>query len=244
MNDMVDVEFSNFCDDGAIEAYPLFQVEDGGSQPTSSLHLKSFRVEPCDITKVRNFIEKWHYSKNTNGIRSRYCFRLMNGSKMVGAAIFGGLAMANQWKKYAKSEDGVLELRRLCCIDDTPQNTESYFIGKMLKMLRRHTSADVVISYADMAYGHSGIIYKASNFQCIGETAPSSVIIYQGKRYHDKCIRAKYRGRIKPFAANIKAALDRGDAKIQKTPGKIIYCYRLRQERQRPIMPIQRFLFD
>ena len=220
----------NLCDGGASEARPAFQPGDGGSQPTSSLQIKSFRVEGCDITQVRAFVEQWHYSHNTNGIRSRYCFRLMAGRTMIGGAIFGGPAMANQWKKYAASEDGVVELRRLCCVDDAPKNTESYFIAKMLMLLRKHTGVELVISYADRAYGHTGIIYKASNFECRGDTAPGTVIIHNGKRYHDKCVRTKYRGKLKPFAAKIKAALESGEATTEKTPGKVIYVYRLKPE--------------
>lgn len=209
---------------------PLLQVGDDGSIPISALQIKSFRVEGCDITKIRAFVEKWHYSHNTNGIRSRYCFRLMDGHRMIGAAIFGGLAMANQWKKYAASEDGVIELRRLCCVDEAPKNTESYFIGKMLMLLRKHTGVELVVSYADMAFGHKGTIYQASNFEKRGLTSPGTVIIHNGKRYHDKCIRTKYKGQLKPFAAKIKAAVESGEAVTEKTPGKVIYCYRLKAE--------------
>jgi hypothetical protein len=200
-------------------------------------------VEVCDITKIRAFVERWHYSHNTNGIRSRYCFRLMDGHRMIGAAIFGGLAMANQWKKYASSEDSVIELRRLCCVDEAPKNTESYFIGKMLMLLRKHTRVELVVSYADMAFGHKGTIYQASNFEKRGITSPGKVIIYNGKRYHDKCIRAKYKGQLKPFAAKIKTAVESGEAVTEKTPGKVIYCYRLKAETLKVDSPTQDEMF-
>lgn len=218
----------NFCDDGAIEARPAFQPEDGGYHPTSPLQVKSFRVEGCNITQVRGFIERWHYSHSTNGIRSQYCFRLMNGRFIIGAAIFGGLAMANQWNKYASTENGVTELRRLCCIDDTPKNTESFFISKMLMLLKKHTPVELVISYADPHYGHQGVIYQASNFKRIGVTSEGSVILHNGRRYHDHCVRVKYKGQAKPFAQKIKSALESGVATTEITPGKIIYSYRLR----------------
>jgi len=40
---------------------------------------------------------------------------------------FGRMAMANQWKRFAKIPGDVIELRRLACVDDTPKNTESFF---------------------------------------------------------------------------------------------------------------------
>ena len=61
-----------------------------------------------------------------------------------------------------------MELRRLCCIDNTPKNTESYFISKTLILLRK-IGIRKVLSLADPNYGHNGGIYKASNFTLLGE---------------------------------------------------------------------------
>ena len=50
--------------------------------------------------------------------------------------MYGQIAMANVWKKYVSKEKDLIELRRLCCIDNTPKNTESYFIGFTLRWLK------------------------------------------------------------------------------------------------------------
>lgn len=191
----------------------------------------TYTVEPCERKEIRDFIEKWHYSHNINGLLSQYCFKLMDGDTMVGAMIYGGLGMANCWKKYAENKEDIIELRRLCCIDDTPKNTESYFIGKTLKWLLKNTSIKKVISYADNTYGHKGVIYQASNFKHLGKTAKGRVIMWQGKRYHDKTIRTKYKGELKPFAKRVKEALEKGEAYYEETKGKEIYLYDLEGRR-------------
>lgn len=191
----------------------------------------TYTVEPCERKEIRDFIEKWHYSHNINGLLSQYCFKLMDGDTMVGAMIYGGLGMANCWKKYAENKEDIIELRRLCCIDDTPKNTESYFIGKTLKWLLKNTSIKKVISYADNTYGHRGVIYQASNFKHLGKTAKGRVIMWQGKRYHDKTIRTKYKGELKPFAKRVKEALEKGEAYYEETKGKEIYLYDLEGRR-------------
>lgn len=76
-------------------------------------------------------------------------------------------------------------------------------------------------------YGHKGTIYKATNFDYLGETAQGRIIIFNGKKYHDKCIRTKYNGKLKPFAKEVKEALESGAAEYQKTLGKNIYLFRL-----------------
>jgi len=229
----------NLSVDSLTAELPLFQEDGGGASPTSTHQLKDYIVQPCGIECIKSFIEKWHYSKNTNGISSRYCFKLLNGSKTVGASIFGFLAMANQWKKYANNEDKVIELRRLCCVDDTPKNTESYFISKCLLFLKKQTEIEIVLSYADPFYGHEGTIYKASNFKFIGTSSPGKILEYQNRRYHEKSLRAKKDGVLKPFAEELNNALRLGNAKIIKTPGKNIYTYRLKKQSEAVKVPIQ-----
>lgn len=147
---------------------------------------------------------------------------------MVGAIFYGRMAMANQWKRFSDVPDNVIELRRLCCIDDTPRNAESFLIGRSLRLLRRlWNNRGIVVSYADKEYGHQGTIYKASNFEMVGEVKGANVIYWNGKRYHDKTIRTKYKGELKPFAMRVKAALESGEAYYKKTSGKYTYVYKL-----------------
>ena len=96
-------------------------------------------MKPCTRNQIADFIEQWHYSQNINGVVSDYCFSLLDGSTLIGAMIYGKIAMADVWKKYADNESDLIELRRLCCIDDTPKNTESYFIGQTLRWLKQNT---------------------------------------------------------------------------------------------------------
>ena len=185
-----------------------------------------YKVMPCERSEIRQFIEQHHYSKNINGVMSSYCFKLVdNSSELIGAAIFGNLAMVNQWKKYVDNKEDLIELRRLVLIDNTKRNAESFFIGRMLKWLKQNTAIKAVISYADPNYGHSGVIYKATNFKYLGRTSPGRVIIYNDKLYHDKTIRTKYKGQLKPFALKVKQALENGEAYYKKTLGKHIFLY-------------------
>lgn len=192
----------------------------------------NYTVELCPRNEIKDFIEHWHYSHNINGLISDYCFKLLDGKDLIGGIIYGKMAMANQWRKYGDSQEDVIELRRLCCIDDTLKNTESFFIGKTLKWLIANTDIKTVISYADNTYNHSGIIYRASNFKHLGKTTSGKVILYKGKRYHDKTIRTKYNGKLKPFAIQIRAALENGDAQWVKTKPKEIYLYDLETRRK------------
>lgn len=206
-------------------------TQDYGGLPS----VRVFSVRPVTRRMVKGFVEKWHYSKNINGITDDYCFGLYHDDVMIGAAIFGKPATPGVAEAY--SEGGTLnvtELRRLCCIDNTPRNTESYFIGQMFKWLRLNTNVDVILSYADKTYGHEGTIYKATNFKLIGESPAVDKILYKGKLYHDKALRAydgaKTKGaKQKPFSAALVKALETGEAVRVETKPKNIYVMRLRK---------------
>lgn len=184
-------------------------------------------VSPCERSEVRDFIEAHHYSGSINGVMASYCFKLERDGELVGAMLYGSLGMANAWKKYADKPEDVIELRRLCLIDETPKNSESFFIGQTLKWLRRNTTIRKVVSYADPNYGHSGIIYRATNFEHIGMTSKGRVIWWNGKKYHDKAIRTKYNGELKPFAIKLREALTSGDAYYSTQEPKHIYLKHL-----------------
>lgn len=191
--------------------------------------VRGYRVVPVERRFISDFIEHWHYSGNMNGVKSQYCFGLYDCENLIGAAVFA--QPATKGVDTAYSDSGalkVIELRRLCCIDETPKNTESYFIGKMMKWLKTNTPIDVVLAYSDLTHGHSGVIYQASNFEYRGRVAPIKVIDWNGRIYHDRSLRVKYKGNFKPFSLRLREAVANGEARWVQSGEKCIYTYRIK----------------
>ena len=198
------------------------------------IKVSEFTIEPVIKKAVTPFIEKWHYSHYAGGIQHRQCFALYSPDgpfglpRMIGAMIYGIPAMYGVAERYYEDNPSiVIELNRLCCIDDTPKNTESYFIGKTLNWLKHNTKYRLVLSYADLAQGHEGIIYKASNFTNLGMTSPDRVLIVDGERYHSRMITKK-----SPKFEAIRQRVKRKDENItiEKLPTKHIYAYGLNKK--------------
>ena len=171
------------------------------------MKVRDFTIEAVHKKAVTPFIEKWHYSHYAGGIQHRQCFALYSPDgnfglpRMIGAAIYGQPAMPDTAKKYHPDDPmKCWELRRLCCIDDTPTNTESYFIGKTLRWLRQNTDIEVIISYADLEQGHEGVIYKASNFHHLGNNGGGRVLMVDGKKFHARSMNQKQ----KPYGRELK----------------------------------------
>ena len=165
------------------------------------MKVSDFTIEAVSRKVIQSFVHKWHYSHDTNGVQQTQCFALFDDMKMIGAMIYALPSMKSTAAKYnPDNPDRCWELRRLCCIDDTPTNTESYFISQTLKWLRQNTDVEVVISYADLEQGHEGIIYKASNFHYLGQSDGGSILMVDGKKYHARSMNQKE----KPYGRELK----------------------------------------
>ena len=203
------------------------------------MSVTDFTVEYINRKALTSFIEKHHYSHNINGVQSLYHFGLYREGNfglptMIGAMMYAHPSMPATAAKYNPiNPDKCLELRRLVCIDDTPKNTESYFIGKTLRWLKQNTDMEVIVSFADQHYGHSGIIYKATNFEYYGETAKGSILMVDGKEMHSRSLNQLDR----PYGRELNRRYKAGDENIfwKRTKPKHIYVYYLTKKIKRQI---------
>ena len=203
------------------------------------MSVTDFTVEEIPRKFVAKFTEKHHYSHNVNGVQSLYHFGLYREGNfglptMIGAMMYAYPSMPATAAKYNPiNSDKCLELRRLVCIDDTPKNTESYFIGKTLRWLKQNTDMEVIVSFADQHYGHSGIIYKATNFEYYGETAKGSILMVDGKEKHSRSLNQLDR----PYGRELNRRYKAGDKNIfwKRTKPKHIYVYYLTKKIKRQI---------
>jgi hypothetical protein len=195
--------------------------------------VKSYIVQETTFNHtVRKFLKKWHYSDYVN-IQAKHTFCLFKNGKfdipeMIGVCIYTRPAGPSAGQTYyPEAPNKVLELRRLCLIDDTPKNAESFFVGRTLRWLRQNTGWEFVISYADEEQGHKGVIYKASNFKYLGKTSPGKKLEVDGKSFHIRTLSMLDR----PYGVEINRrykAKDEG-VKVIETLPKNIYTYPLKK---------------
>lgn len=188
----------------------------------------NFEFEQTNLKDIREFVETHHYSKSVNGVKVSFCFKITDNGKTVGVALFGQLS-TTAWKRFGTKESDILELRRLVTLDSCPRNTESWFISKCLKFIKKNTSVVKVVSYADPIHNHVGYVYQASNWEYHGTTSKDTGFISpEGKVYHSRALRTKYKGVYKPFVVKLRAMLEQGILKSVILPGKHTYVYNLR----------------
>jgi hypothetical protein len=134
------------------------------------MQLSDFSVRKISCKTAKEYIHRNHYSKGShNGPFP--CYGLYAGENLIGCLMFATPCSENVRASVFGKEfkNSVIELHRLHIQDGTPKNTESFFISKCLKSLRKDRPQTLaVISFADPTQGHVGTIYQASNFQYYG----------------------------------------------------------------------------
>ncbi len=151
-----------------METQQLFQVEDGGSIPTSPLQ---FSFSPCSVNLACTLNAKWHSRfpiiEWSNVVRNRdyVCFVAKFEGLFFATAIWSSPIAANRLK-YGRQ---MLELRRMAIADDCPANTASRMLGYMRKWIKKEMPhIAILISYQDTE-AHAGTIYKASGWSVASE---------------------------------------------------------------------------
>ena len=71
-----------------------------------------------------------------------------------------------EWKK-------VLSLTRMVMIPGTPKNACSFLLSRSVRLIKKEGRFVSLVTYADESQGHTGLVYKASNWTYVGLSAPS-----------------------------------------------------------------------
>ena len=118
----------------------------------------------------------------------REAFGLYCDERMVGVILYGN-PTAPTTQLICSVKCNIMEITRLWIEDTTPKNAESYFIGGTLKRV----SGEIIVAFADPEYGHTGVVYQASNFLFLGKSdRKGKVIAIKGSKIHNKTLWKQY----------------------------------------------------
>jgi hypothetical protein len=147
-----------------------------------SLRSDEWRVTTCPARDASELVRRYHYSHSTANtcVASHGLYREAEGilSPLYGAALWmpplppAGRAVVREGEDWR----GVLVLSRLVVHPDVPTNGASFLLGRSMQLIDRDRWP-VLLTYADTRLGHTGAIYKATNWELEGEVAGGDVWI-------------------------------------------------------------------
>ena len=181
-------------------------------------------MQLCNFSDIRHIFEDFHYRKGHMGGGISQCFAMLIKGELVGGSVLGK-------PRHESKYENCIDIRRMACLDDAPFNSESWFLGRILKYLLANTKYDGVLSYSDLTQGHIGTIYKATNFVESGKTAPTKYVEWNDKVYHMRSLTID-----RPYSYEMRKAVKEGTAIIKTGEPKIIWMYDLKGRRKKKRM--------
>lgn len=164
------------------------QSEDGGSNPTPSLHFIEISEQ-----KAAGMVIEHHYKHRRCPILRAW--GIEKDGEILGVLTIGlpvtfsarcdvvGESKAQKALRTARQHN-VYELNRLWVSDTLPRTTESRFIGWCLREIKKIHPHIILISYADTEQGHIGYVYQATNWLYVGYSiAFDDIALVGGKDY-------------------------------------------------------------
>lgn len=135
------------------------------------LRKKFYEVRDANFQEAKSLIEEHHYAggcSNTNV----FCHGLyhIDSPRLLGAAIWLPPTKNAALATYNGDWRSVLALSRLVIVPEVPNNGASFLIGRSVALIREDGRWECLVTYADERVGHTGTIYKATNWEYIGKT--------------------------------------------------------------------------
>lgn len=144
-----------------------------------------YRIEPIDPRETYPFLLEIHYAKRIPSIS--HSFGLIREGDLRGVITYGLPPSPTLCRGIAGPDwtPKVIELNRLCLLNND-KNEASRLVGGSLKLLPKPT---IVVSFADTAQDHLGVIYQATNFLYTGRSAKRTEWVIEGMEdLHSKSI--------------------------------------------------------
>lgn len=155
------------------------------------IKLKKLIIEPIDNKTATEFIQKYHYTYSLGHGRSQIRYGALLDNELVAVCCFASITRKETAIRLNIDHTKIKELNRLCA---NPfyynKNLLSYFLSKCEKLLKRSKpDIDILVTFADTTFGHTGSVYKASNWIYDGKSSKSYWYLDKnGYSYHKKTI--------------------------------------------------------
>ena len=160
------------------EAHKRLTAEGPWFEPTNHaikvLARKDYIVRDAPLADLRAFIAAYHYARGSSltAVYKHGMYDVHTG-RLVGAALWLPPTRVCAESVNKENWQRVVSLSRLAVSPDMPTNAASFLIGQSIRIIRKEGKWKSLVTYADTRQGHTGTIYKATNWQFVGQVKGS-----------------------------------------------------------------------
>ena len=148
------------------------------------LKKEDWEVRTVDLSTARTLVEQYHYAKGGSNTAT-----YRHGLFRKGDFLEADCVAVAWWIPPTKSAalatfperwQGVLALSRLVVAPGVPKNACTFLLARSMALIDRQ-KWPCLVTYADEWQGHTGTIYRASNWQEVGKTTPEATFVLDGR---------------------------------------------------------------
>lgn len=132
------------------------------------LDRKEWIVRACTLEEARVLVARYHYTGGGSNTRtfSHGLYRVTSDiaegvTWWIPPTKSAALSVDEEWQK-------VISLTRLVIVPGMPTNAASFLLGRSMRMIRDDGRYRTLLTYADEGQGHTGAIYRATNWEYLG----------------------------------------------------------------------------
>jgi very-short-patch-repair endonuclease/transposase-like protein len=160
----------------------------------NALKKTEFDFSNCEIIKLdwnnaKALLVQYHYQRAG---RAGIAYGIKHNGHTIACCVFANCQRLESAKRLGISHEDVMELSRFVINPEfQAYNMATWFISRCIKLVKSDLpNLKYLISFADPTFGHTGTIYKASNWTFDGETKSSYWYYHRrmNKIYHKKTI--------------------------------------------------------
>jgi len=131
--------------------------------------LENYYIEQISYSQAMDLVVANHYLHRKAPCSMAFGLFHRDSLDCLGVVVYGTPASSALRKGLCGVEhvNNVYELTRLWVDDSVPKNGESFLIGNTLRLLDK----EIVVSFADTAQDHYGVVYQATNWIYTGLSA-------------------------------------------------------------------------
>ena len=160
-----------------------------------------FYIDKVSKEEIKDLLYTHHYLKDeSKDFKSGFNYGLfkstfecpLNIGGCLGTCVFTGLPVpeiaVGAFGLERNQQQGIYELSRLCIHPDIQKeeyNITSWFLSRCIRRFRKDATVRAILSYADASH-HTGVIYRACNFQYYGLTDPKKDFYYADGTKHSR----------------------------------------------------------
>jgi len=152
--------------------------------------LENYYIERISYSQAMELVVANHYLHRKAPCSMAFGLFHKDFLDCLGVVVYGTPASSALRKGLCGVEqvENVYELTRLWVDDSVPKNGESFLIGNTLRLLDK----EIIVSFADNAQQHIGIVYQATNWIYTGLSAKRTDWTVEGIDKHGHTWADKY----------------------------------------------------